>query len=177
MTRACFNPKNLYKPDFAFKTPEGFRDEQFQIPFTFTVPGNGAPIQNLAISADDDVPWLLRGLFFPQLGLKENQTDPPATGFGRIWDAKGNPMSQGIVLTLGAWCQCGGDELCGWGFSFDNDLYVDAGGAVRLDLICSTNASWARADMTFGGDSIRYDANIYGTSGNGRQIKIGRAHV
>lgn len=171
--RACFYPQNKYKPGFAFKTLEGFRDETFEIPFEFTVPGTGAEVTQLPLQLDDDVPWILRGIVFPQLGIPTAAISTIRNiGACRIRDTKGNPLSKGKVLTLGAWCQSGYANVNAFGWWFTDEIICDPGGALLFDFQLSTNATWAIASVTNGGDTIIFDANIYGVAGNAYTINL-----
>lgn len=177
MQRACVSPTDKYKPGFAFRTPEGFRDETFLIPFSFTVPGNGLPVRNLSIQMDDDVPWILRGIVWPQLGIKADVVNPAPpnrnVGQARIRDTQGNPLSLGMVLTLGAWAQSGYRNVNAFGWWFADEVICEPGGALMVDLQLATNATFAAITVPSGlGDTIEFDANIYGTGGNGYTIDL-----
>lgn len=171
--RACFNPGDRYKPAHAFRTPDGFWDETYLIPFSFVVPGNGQPSFRNLIQMPDDSPWILRGIVFPQIGISTIINGAERfPGKARLWDGRGNPMSKGLVLTLGAWCQSGFNDVNAFGWAFADEVSFDPGGFAMLDLELNTNAAIASANAIFGADSIIFDANIYGTGGNGYQVDL-----
>jgi hypothetical protein len=171
--RACFHPEDRYKPAFAFKTPDGFWDEQYLIPFTFTVPGDGSPSFRNMIQMPDDAPWILRGIILPQIGISSGFMDSGRTpGAARLWDGRGNPMSKGLVLTLGAWCQSGYGGVNAFGYWFADEVIFEPGGNSMLDLQLNTNAGIAIANLIFGVDSIIFLANVYGTAGNGTTVNL-----
>lgn len=171
--RACFNPQDRYKPAFAFRTPDGFWDEEYQIPFNFTVAGDGSPTFRNPIQMPDDAPWILRGIVFPQIGLSSGFMDGTRSpGFARLWDGRGNPMSKGLVLTLGVWCQSGYADVNAFGYWFADEVIFEPGGNSMMDLQLSTNATAAVANLIFGADSLILEANIYGTGGNGYTVNL-----
>ncbi len=171
--RACFFPNDKYKPSHAWKTPPGLWDEEYLIPFNFTVAGDGSPSFRNPIQMPDDAPWILRGIVFPQIGITSGVNDAVrAPGAARLWDGRGNPMSKGLVLTLGVWCQSGWAGVNAFGWWFSDEVMFDPGGFAYLDLQLNTNAGVALANSIFGSDSIIWDANIYGTAGNAYTVNL-----
>jgi hypothetical protein len=156
----------LFKPQFSYPTPEGFRDEVFLVPFQFNVLGDGKLVRQLPWQLDDDVPYIIRGIIFPQIGLSNNS---PAPGFARIWDTQGNPLSLGLVLALGMWSQAGLDWAgngYAWGFPIEPEVECSPGGALLFDFQLQTNATIASVTWTGILESILFQAGVYGTAGN-----------
>lgn len=179
----CYEPTRLYKPQWAYKTPDGFRDETFLVPFTFTVPGNGSLVRQLPWQLDDDVPYIIRGILFPEIGQVANDLSGFFPGLARIWDTHGNPLSQGLVLGLGMWCQGGVDIVggqgsvngsnYGWGFPIEPEIECAPGGALLFDFQLATNATIANFFVDLGGGNfMTYWAGVFGIAGNGRTIQL-----
>jgi hypothetical protein len=161
-----YQPAELFKPQFSYATPEGYRDEEFLIPFLFSVLGNGQLVRQLPWQLDDDVPFIIRGIIFPQIGLSNNS---PAPGYARIWDTQGNPLSLGLVLALGMWSQAGLDwqgNAYAWGFPIEPEIECAPGGALLFDFQLQTNAGIASTTYTGVLEGILFQAAIYGTGGN-----------
>jgi len=174
----CFDPERLFKPQWAYKTPAGYRDETFLVPFSFVIAGDGRLVRQLPWQLDDDVPYIIRGIFFPEIGqvLSDRSGSGFFPGLCRIWDTHGNPLSQGLVLGLGAWCQGGvdpdGNTYAG-GFPIEPEIECAPGGALLFDFQLSTNATIAQFfDNLGGGNSITFWAGVFGTAGNGRTITL-----
>ncbi len=165
------DPTRFFKPQWAYETPDGFRDETILIDFKFTVSGTGNPGQsvNLPWQLDDDQPFILRAIFFPQLGIGVDINNNLLTtpGLCRIWDTSGNPLSEGQILSLGAWCGNTIDNAAGaFGFPVEPDVTCSPGGALRFDFQLSTNARPAQAIVNGAGASLIFLRNIFGTAGN-----------
>jgi len=159
-------PGLLFKPQFAYPTPAGYRDETYLIPFTFNVDGSGLIARQFPWQLDDDVPFFLRGIIFPQIGLHNYATAP---GYCRIWDSHGNPLSQGLVLALGMWSQAGLDwagNAYAWGFPIEPEIECSPGGALLFDFQLMTNAAVAFATYTGVLEGIIFWAGLFGTAGN-----------
>jgi hypothetical protein len=154
----CYAPRVLYKPQFAYKPRPGFRQESFVLPFTFNVLANGLLQENFPWKLDDDVPYLLKGMVFPQIGTSA-QVLPSLV---RVRDTYGNPMSNGTVLSFGAQGQSGYDGINAFGFPFDCEVECEKGGVILFDFQLPTNAGVAG----YGGIAgIFFAANIYGPIG------------
>ena len=181
----CYDPDRLYKPQWATETPEGFRDETYIVPFQFTVPGNGSLVRGLPWQLDDDVPYIIRAINFPQIGQVLVPGGGGTPGLCRIWDSHGNPLSQGLVLGLGMWCQGGVDvdslggtpgnpSHYGNGFPIEPEIECAPGGVLLFDFQLSTNALIAQFfDLIGGGpNGLTFWAGVFGTAGNGRTIQL-----
>jgi hypothetical protein len=173
--------RNLqYKPEWAYKTPAGFRDELFIVPFHFVIPGDGRPVIQRPWQLDDDVPFIIRGIVFPEIGLNNLSHEFNANGrpgLVRIRDTQGNPLSEnplydGRILSLGAWGQSGFDGRNAFGFPIDPEIECAPGGAVLFDFQISTNAGIASAQHSDAAETIEFDASIYGTAGNAFTIEL-----
>jgi len=165
-------PGELFKPQFSYPTPEGFRDEEFLVPFEFLVPGDGKLARQLPWQLDDDVPFIIRGIIFPQIGLANNS---PAPGYARIWDTRGNPLSYGLVLALGMWSMAGLDfdgNGYAWGFPIEPEIECAPGGALLFDFQLQTNAAIALATYTGVLEGINFWAGVYGVGGNAFTIAM-----
>jgi hypothetical protein len=175
---SCENPARLYKPQWAYPTPDGYSDEVFLLPFNFTVPGDGSLIQNLPWSVDDDVPWIFRAIVFPELGtsLNDNGATIGFPGLYRIRDTHGNPLSDGLTLAHGAFSQSafalGLIGMNAFGFPLEPEIECEPGGVLLFDFQVSTNATVANATKNDPPEFLQFNANIFGVGGNGITIKI-----
>lgn len=176
----CENPAALYKPQWAYKTPDGYRDDFYVIPFSFTVPADGAVHLGFPVQLDDDVPYLVRGIIFPMIGTAQpnyNQIPPLAfPGLVRMFDSHGNPLTEGLVLALGAWAQPGFSDantptgINAFGFPIEPEVECSPGGAVIFDFQLNTNA--VPATFTDGSGSLLFASSVYGTGGNATTIQL-----
>ena len=116
---------NQYRAQWVYYTPPGYRDDPFDVPFSFTVPQDGNQHQNFPVQLDDDAPFIVRG-FFGNAG----PTSLATNGFATIWDANApaNALSVGLAYNYG-----------GWGFSpfswpVEPELYCQAGAVLMIDF-------------------------------------------
>ena len=162
-----------FKPQFAYSTPAGFRDEPFIVPFIFTIPGDGLLQRQLPWQLDDDQPFIIRGISFSQIGENSQSVSP---GLCRIWDTIGNPLSKDLVLGLGQWAngsQDGQGAVFANGFPIEPDVECAPGGALFFDFQIQTTEFVATTQLVGGaGGSIILVAGIMGTGGNGRTITL-----
>lgn len=159
-----------FKPQFAYPTPAGFRDETFIVPFRFIIPGDGLLQRQLPLQLDDDQPFIIRAIFFEQISLLS--TTP---GLCRIWDSIGNPLSKDLVLGLGMWANGGQNSqttVFANGFPIEPDVECAPGGALFFDFQVQTNETVASIQIVGGlGGSVIIQAGVMGTAGNdGRTI-------
>src|ERR1700728_3044094 len=157
--QVCYQPRVLYKPQFAYTPPQGYRAESFVLPFNFQVLANGQIQENLPWKIDDDVPYVLRGMVFPQIGTAA-QVLPSLV---RVRDTYGNPMSQNPVLSFGAIGQSGFDAINAFGFAFDCEVFSEPGGVFLFDFQIPTNAGVAEFAVIPG---IFISALVYGPLGD-----------
>jgi hypothetical protein len=180
---SCENPARLYKPQWAFPTPAGYSDEVFLVPFQFTIPGDGNPVQSFPWSLDDDVPWLFRAIVFAELGTAQGDGGLGFPGLYRMRDTHGNPLSSGIpsnplgmVLAHGVYSQSallvGGVPTNAFGFPLEPEIECEPGGTILFDFQVSTNAKIASLIKTDAPESIEFDANVFGVSGNAATVAI-----
>jgi hypothetical protein len=178
MNRArCQNPAMFYKPQWAYQTPAGYRDETFLVPFQFTIPGTGQIQRGLPLQLDDDQPFILHGIIFPQIGT---ENDPPLMpALCRITDTHGNPLSEGLVLALGMWAEPGidsppttGNGTAAFGFPIEPEIECAPGGTLLFDFQATTNAGVAHF-LIFGAlEGVQLNANVFGTVGNAFTIAL-----
>ena len=179
---ACQYPKDVFKPQWAYKTPVGYRDDFYLVPFTFTIAADGLLHLGLPWQLDDDVPYIVRGVIFPQIGTANplyNQIPRLAfPGLCRITDTIGNRLSDGLVLALGVWGQSGfasADTPTGinaFGFPVEPEVECAPGGALLFDFQLNTNAVPASFVDVVGSGQILFVARVYGTAGNADSIQL-----
>lgn len=169
----CYNPADCYKPQWAYPTPEGFHDEPFIVDFSFTIPGDGGIYRFLPWQLDDDVAFLIRGIQWQQIGTGENPGPFNSPALVRITDTKGNPLSDDLVLSLGAWGQSPtGTVQNGAGFPIETEIVCDAGGTPVFDFQLSTTASVAALEQPNTLQTFVFDANVYGPAGNSITVAL-----
>lgn len=176
----CEVPSALYKPQWAYQTPDGYRDDFYVIPFSFQVPADGLLHLGFPVQLDDDVPYIVRGIIFPMIGTAQplyNQIPPLAfPGLVRTWDSHGNPLAEGLVLALGVWAQSGFSDaktptgINAFGFPIEPEVECSPGGAVIFDFQLNTNA--VPATFTDGSGSLLFASSVYGTGGNATTIQL-----
>lgn len=143
----CYEPNILYKPEFAYAPPQGYRAESFIIPFSFQVMANGEIQADNPWKLDDDVPWVFRGMVWPQVGTAEavNAGGSGVAGLTgsamlvRVRDTNGNPLTtcnatNGYVLSMGAIGQSGFDSINAFGFPFGCEILCEPGGVILFDF-------------------------------------------
>jgi hypothetical protein len=166
----CYAPRVLYKPQFAYKPRPGFRQESFVLPFSFQVPADGKLYENFPWKLDDDVPYLLKGMVFPQIGTSA-QVLPSLV---RLRDTYGNPMSNGLVLSFGAQGQSGYAGINAFGFPFDCEVECEKGGVILFDFQIDANSTPGPgvAGLSIAAGALFVAANIYGVIGNTYSIAL-----
>lgn len=182
MKMPCQYPRDVFKPQFAYPTPEGFRDEPYWVPFKFSIPADGLIHLGLPWSMDDDVPFILRGIIFPPIGTAQPGANTiPRTAFPalcRMRDTKGNPLQDTLVLALGVFAQSGFADsttptgINAFGFPIEPEVVCDPGGTIIFDFQLPTDAIPAALFHTVGGSSIAFFARVYGTAGNAFTIQF-----
>lgn len=120
---------NQYRAQWVYYTPPGYRDDPFDVPFSFTVAAGAALNQNFPTQLDDDAPFIVRGFFINSNQIL-NSAVTTLGGFAQLWDANAPPngLSFGIAFNFG-----------GWGFSpfswpVEPELYCQAGAVLMMDL-------------------------------------------
>ena len=98
----CYAPSILYKPEFAYAPPDGYRAESFIVPFSFNILANGEIQADNPWKLDDDVPWVWRGMVWPQVGTAEAApvVMPPGAA----------PLTSGGVFTVTATIAAAGNS-------------------------------------------------------------------
>lgn len=133
----CYAPSLKYKPEFAYKLPTGYKGDSFVLPFSFTVPANGQVQIGYTLKLDDDVPWIWRGLVFPQIGTAQAGAGNP--GLVRLWDPYGNPITNcketnDFVLAVGVIGQSGFGNINAFGFPLGSEIECPPGGVIQFDF-------------------------------------------
>jgi hypothetical protein len=161
----CYQPRILYKPQFAYPDPPGYRAESFVLPFQFNVLANGNPQLDLPWKLDDDVPWVFRGMTFAQVF-------PGAEGgiLVRVRDTYGNQLSQGLVLSFGAQGMSGFNGINAFGFPFDCEVFCEAGGTILFDFQVGYSAQAGLSPA--GGFQITVVATLIGPIGTGYSLQF-----
>jgi len=165
----CYNPAARFKPQWAYPTPQEARDEIFLIPFRFTMPGDGKLHQYFPIQLDDDVPWWYHGTFFPVIAISDGGTQP---SLSRLTDPHGNPLSQGLMLSLGIWGVPDLVQQGAAGFPLEPAIECPPGSAIQIDFAVSTNATFAFFVHAGATAILEVDANVWGTAGNAATIQV-----
>lgn len=180
-------PSDQWKPQWAYPTPDGYRDEPFVVPFTFTVLADGFIHKAFPWHLDDDVPYLIRAILFSQVGtgVAPGPSNPGSFGFPalmRITETHGNPLSQTdpspLCLTLGAWCQspafngAAAQVQNAFGFPIEPEIECAPGGTILFDFQISTTAVVAFFSFVVGAETIIFSANVFGVAGNAIQIHV-----
>jgi hypothetical protein len=150
----CYEPSILYKPEFAYTPPEGYRAESFIVPFQFNVLANGQIQSGFPWKLDDDVPWVWRGMVWPQVGTAQGINTGGSGLSGLVGtpclvavrDTHGNYLTKSpnsnLVLGMGALGQSGFDSINAFGFPFGCEVVCEPGGVIRFDfLIPGTGAT------------------------------------
>jgi hypothetical protein len=176
------NSLPLFKPQWSYPTPPGFRDEFFAVPFHWTIDGAGLLVRSLPWTLDDDVPYLLRGITFSQIGTHvPNFVASQSPGFCRIWEPHGNPLSSrgsintdgpeyfDLALALGVWAQSGfsqdGVGINAFGFPMEPEIECPPGSTLLFDFQLHTNASPGSVDVLGGFDFMEVVSGLIGNAG------------
>ena len=130
-----YSKQGAHHPDWAWQTPEGFRDEPFVL--NFVLPGIMADgktfYQQLPVQVDDDADFLVRAFLCPQLGLNPRGVSTGSSGGAaspgkvRISTSNGQQLSRNMLLYSGIWCGAGMSNLTAAGGSLIDPLVVPAG--------------------------------------------------
>lgn len=136
-SNVCYAPSVEFKPEWAYRLPKGYRGESFMLPFSFSVPVNGAIQVGYPWRLDDDVPWIWRGVVFPQIGTAQIPGGNP--GLVRIWDPFGNPLTNcpetnDFVLGWGVIGQSGFSAINAFGFPLGAEIECPPGGVIQFDF-------------------------------------------
>ena len=187
MSLICYAPNVPYKPQWAFKTPAGYRAESFVMPFSFSVLANGQQQRDYSWKLDDDSIWVFKAMVFPQVGTAQlanasNALNAEDVGTGllgtpamvRIRDAFGNTLTnclptEDLVLAVGAVGQSGFSGLNAAGFPFDCEIFCQAGSQLYFDFLLPSNAANAYLiipNTSSGGAALVIWAAVGGGQGN-----------
>lgn len=167
----CFDPSARFKPQWAYETPEGYRDEIYLYPFSFSVLADGKTLaNNLPLQLDDDVPSIIRAIVFPNVGLQPSTVEFPS--FVRIRDSNGNPLSDGLVLAAGVYGLSGGQDQNAFGFPIEPEIPCSPGGTLLFDFLVASNGVVSFLDVPFAPGAIKFFAQLMGTAGNGLTIQL-----
>lgn len=174
---SCYNPSLSFKPQWAYLTPQGYRDEVYLVPFTFTVLANGLPVFNLPLQLDDDAPYILYAIDFATIGPNGDVAGEFLPGLARIRDTHGNPLSanstnNGLIYTLGALGASGLQNENAFGFVFEPGIECAPGGTLLFDFQLSSSGFRAEFLDTIVGGSILFYATVFGAGGNAFSIEL-----
>ncbi len=147
----------LYKPQYQFPTPAGFRDMDFDhyydsqvLPQLVRIPGDQNPTLNIPFKLDPDAPFLWRGFKFfsfePELVSADNWPnygvrfkDPygnplcPPDQFVPVW-LFGMPPQDYPIEGSGPPCLLPGGE----------EIYCPASGVIYMDIFSYDTTPWTR---------------------------------
>jgi hypothetical protein len=167
----CFDPSAKYKPQWAYATPDGYRDEIYLYPFSFTVLADGKTFAlNLPMQLDDDVPTILRAIVFPDCGPNLSSFEFPA--MVRIRDSEGNPLSDGLILSAGVYGLSGFPNGNAFGFPLEPEIVCAPGGTIIFDFLVGSNGGVAQHAFLFNLGNMDFFAAIMGAAGNGLTIQL-----
>ncbi len=164
----CYNPALLFRPQWAYPTPDGYRDEPYFIPFTFNILMNGSLVSDLPLQLDDDAPYLWRAIVIPLLN-PQIASPPFSPGFVRIRDSHGNPLTDGLILSLGAYGLSGLQNHNAFGFAIEPEIECAPGGTLLFDFQLNSNGSASSLPVQA---LLVVFATLFGTAGNGLTIQL-----
>jgi hypothetical protein len=167
----CYNPDLLFKPQWAYKTPAGYRDEPYLIPFTFRLLMDGSLHSSIPLQLDDDAPYIWRAILFPAVGplLGGGFSFP---GLVRIRDSHGNPLTDGLVYSLGAYGLSGMNNQNAFGFPIEPEIECSPGGTLLFDFQMSSTGFYASFLFNAALGTLLFYATIFGTAGNALTIQL-----
>jgi|HubBroStandDraft_5_1064220.scaffolds.fasta_scaffold227205_2 hypothetical protein len=113
-----FNASNKYRAEWIRFTPDGFRDEPFDVAFTFTVNADGHIYRGFPIQLDDDDPYIWRGFSSSSL---------LGVGNALLYDPYGTPLFNGLAYNFGGW---GFGTFC---WPVDEEIYCPPGSVLMHD--------------------------------------------
>lgn len=170
MSLRCYDPSKKFKPEWAYTPIPGKRQESFILPFSFSVPANGAIQPGYGWKLDDDTTWIWRAILFPQIGTAEavNQGTTPYVGnpgLVRIRDSHGNPLTNCIapannpaisdmVLAAGVFGQSGFDQINAGGFPLGCEIVCEPGGVITFDFLIPNVSGGAVVNVQMQGTMI-----------------------
>lgn len=134
----CYDPASRFPPQWLYPPPPaGYFEDPYFVPFSITLTGSTNPVYRIPIQLDDDYVFLARTLIFPAAGINiPVLVNPPDTGVPlllRLWDTRGNPLSNDLALAFGVACQSGfGNNM--YGFPFAHQVTCDPGGLMQVDF-------------------------------------------
>ena len=126
----------MFRPQFSFQTPKGFKDVPYVLPVTFgqNVTGGlpaGQYYPNFILQTDNDAASIFRSLFWQ--GEQQGETDPMQV---QLRDAYGNYLTDGYIpLWLYAWGAGNTTPDGGSGRAkvFEPELYCPPGSVLIID--------------------------------------------
>jgi len=140
----------MYRPQYFYETPPGFRDEPFVRPVTYgqdlsgSLPA-GQFLQSYVVQMDGDAPQIIRGLFWQ--GRQQGQgTDEIGSVQVRLRDAFGIDLTDGFIPL---WLLCWGagvtppDGGSGRAKVFEPELYCPPSSVLLIDYFDPDGAAYA----------------------------------
>jgi len=123
-SRACgpvqLNARNKYRAEWIYLTPPGFRDEPFDVSWTFIVSKNGNIQRGFPVQLDDDAPYIIRGF------ISDMFTTAP--GLATLYDCYGNPLQNGLAYLFGGWA------FGSYAWPVDQQIECPPGGVITMDF-------------------------------------------
>ncbi len=134
----------MFRPQFSYSTPKGYKDFPYVLPVTF---GQNVTVsllagrlyQNFLIQTDNDAPSILRSLFWQ--GVQQAETDAMQI---QLRDAYGNYLTDGYIpLWLYAWGAGNTTPDGGSGRAkvFEPELFCPPGSVLILDYFNASTAT------------------------------------
>ena len=117
-----FNANNKYRAQWEFYTPPGYIDEAFDVPFSFTVPKDGAIHRMFTAQLDDDAPYHARGLYCTILG------------FAMLYDSYNRQVFDQMAWNFGGWGAPATNTSSAVGWPIDAELICPPGGTLTFDF-------------------------------------------
>jgi hypothetical protein len=126
---------------------------------------------NWPMQLDDDVQYFIRAIYFSADPLNTlNQDSFPGT-LVRIRDCYGNPLSDGLVLSMGVWCNQE-ENINGFGFPVEPEVECPPGGTLLFDFQIYSQGNFASFLDVIGPSSLFFQSSVMGAAGNGRTITL-----
>jgi hypothetical protein len=131
-----FAAQNQYRAQWIYYTPPGYRDEPFDVPFSFIINQDGNPYKNNPVQLDDDAPYIVRGFYCPSLLNK---------GVAELYDANtpSNALSSALVYNAGGW------GLGGFSWPVEPELYCQPGALLMIDFQLNNSGGTATISGSF----------------------------
>lgn len=167
----ALTPQNVYRAQWTYVTPPGYRDEIFEQPFFWQLVANGQLYRDLPIQLDDDADFIIRKIEF------DGTPGGGGSSLVRFRDAFGNPLTtgydnngfllpNGLILAMGF--------LGALSLPLESEIWCPAGSVLLVDLQPSTNGTISGLTIPLGAPPafVALLSTFVGTAGNGRSIHV-----